>query len=359
MAFRILAINPGSTSTKLGYYVGLEPEVVETLRHSAEELANFRSVAEQLPFRRDAILQFMADNHIQQEKVDAYCGRGGLLKPIPGGVYNVTPVMKTHLKQARYGEHASNLGAILADELGRASGNKPAFIVNPVVVDELQELARFSGMPDNPRISIFHALNQKAVAARYAEAVGRPYAELNLIITHLGGGITVGAHRNGRVIDVNNGLSGEGPFSPERSGGVPTLKLIEMCFSGKYEPAIMKRMAVGKGGLVAYLRTNDAREVEDRIAAGDARAELVYRAMAYQISKEIGAMHAVLNCRTDAIILTGGMAHSTLLVEWIRDTVGTLAEFVVFPGEDELLAMVEETTKALENKSPVLCYEEV
>lgn len=359
MSYRILAINPGSTSTKLGYYEGREAQVVENLRHSAEDLAQYRTIAEQLPFRRDAILQFMSANGIAPDQVDAYCGRGGLLKPIPGGVYTVTGTMKTHLRQARFGEHASNLGAILADELGREAGGKPAFIVNPVVVDELQDLARYSGMPDNPRVSIFHALNQKAVAARYAESVGKDYTDLRLIIAHLGGGITVGAHKGGRVIDVNDGLSGEGPFSPERSGGVPTLPLIEMCFSGKYEPAIMKRMAVGKGGLVAYLRTNDALEVEERIRNGDEKALTVYQAMAYQIAKEIGSLHAVLACQTDAIIMTGGLARSEMLIQWVREYVESLATFVVYPGEDELLAMVEESTKALDGKSAVLVYEEV
>lgn len=356
MPYSILTINPGSTSTKLGYYRDREAEVVETLHHSNEELAEFDNIAEQLPFRRDAIMAFLEQHDIRPDRIDAFCGRGGLLKPISGGVYRVGPLMKTHLKTARYGEHASNLGAILSDELARLAGSKPAFIVNPVVVDELQDVARLSGMPDNPRISIFHALNQKAVADRYAESCSRQYEDLNLIVTHLGGGITVGAHQNGRVIDVNNGLSGEGPFSPERSGGVPTLKLIELCFSGRYEPETMKRMAVGKGGLVAYLRTNDAREVEERIAQGDEKARLVYKAMAYQIAKEIGAMHVVLHGKTDAIILTGGMARSDLLIGWIREMVGTLADVIVYPGEDELLAMAEACSQVLSGKLPIQDY---
>ncbi|NOZ12313.1 MAG: butyrate kinase [Acidobacteria bacterium] len=356
MSLKILAINPGSTSTKLGLYEDETPCHIQTLHHSNEELANFKRVYDQLAFRREAILDFLSENGIKLSEIDAFCGRGGLLKPIPGGVYAVSTAMKSHLRSAKYGEHASNLGAILADELAKKAGGKPAFIVNPVVVDEMQPLARYSGMPENPRVSIFHALNQKAVAHRYARTLNKKYEELRLIVTHMGGGITVGAHKGGRVIDVNNGLAGDGPFSPERSGGVPTLKLIELCFSGFFEPATMKRKAAGKGGLVAYLRTNDAREIENRIEKGDEKAQEVYHAMAYQVAKEIGAMHTVLNCRTDAIILTGGLAHSELLTGWIEEMVGKLAKIVIYPGEDELLAMVEGTLKAIRGETPIQTY---
>ncbi len=353
---KILAINPGSTSTKLGLYEDETPRHVQTLHHSNAELADFKRVYDQLDFRREAILKFLTENGIKLARIDAFCGRGGLLKPIAGGVYRVTPLMRGHLRSAKYGEHASNLGAILADELGKKAGGKPAFIVNPVVVDELQPLARYSGMPENPRISIFHALNQKAVAQRYARSVNQRYESLQLIVAHMGGGITVGAHLEGRVIDVNNGLAGDGPFSPERSGGVPTLKLIGLCFSGFYEPATMKRKAAGKGGLVAYLRTNNALEIEERIKKGDKKAEEIYRAMAYQVGKEIGAMHTVLSCRTDAIILTGGLAHSKMLTGWIREMTEKLAKIIIYPGEDELLAMVEGTLKALRGETPIQLY---
>ncbi|RLE19603.1 MAG: butyrate kinase [Acidobacteria bacterium] len=356
MALKILAINPGSTSTKLGIYEDDTPRHVQTLHHSAKKLAEFKRVYEQLEFRREAILGFLTESGMSLSDFDAFCGRGGLLKPIPGGVYAVSSAMKSHLRSAKYGEHASNLGAILADELGKKAGGKPAFIVNPVVVDEMQSLARYSGMPENPRVSIFHALNQKAVAQRYARSINRKYKELNLIVTHMGGGITVGAHHHGRVIDVNNGLAGDGPFSPERSGGVPTLKLIELCYSGFFEPATMKRKAAGKGGLVAYLRTNDAREIEEKIEKGDEKAREVYQAMAYQIAKEIGGMHTVLNCQTDAIILTGGLAHSKMLTDWIDEMVNKLAEIVIYPGEDELLAMVEGTLKAIHGETPIQTY---
>lgn len=356
MAYRILTVNPGSTSTKIGLFENNKPVKVETLRHQTEELAKYNSVYDQYPFRKQAILDFLKENEIDIKSIDAFAGRGGLLKPIPGGVYKVNPLMKQHLKYAKFGEHASNLGAILADELAKLAGNKPAFIVDPVVVDEMQEIARYSGMPENPRISVFHALNQKAVARRYADSIGKKYEELNLVIAHLGGGITVGAHKNGKVIDVNNGLSGDGPFSPERTGGVPTLKLIELCYSGKYEPETMKKKAVGKGGLVAYLRTNDAIKVEEKIKKGDKKAETIYRAMAYQVAKEIGAYHVVLHCKTDAIILTGGLAYSEMLVNWIKEMVTPLTKVVVYPGEDELLALAEGSLKALKGEIEIKEY---
>ncbi|BBB33526.1 butyrate kinase [Thermotomaculum hydrothermale] len=357
MTYKILTINPGSTSTKVGLFEGSNPIKVENLKHDSNELLQFNSVYEQFPFRKKAIMDFLNTNGIELKEIDAFAGRGGLLKPIPGGVYRVNTLMKRHLKYAKFGEHASNLGAILADELAKEAGDKPAFIVDPPVVDEMIEEARYSGMPENPRKSVFHALNQKAVARRYADSIGKKYNELNLVVAHLGGGITIGAHRKGRVIDVNDGLSGDGPFSPERSGGVPTLKLIELCYSGKYEPETMKRKAVGKGGLVAYLKTSDAIKIEEMIKQGDKKAETVYRAMAYQVAKEIGAYHVALSCETDAIIITGGLAHSEMLVSWIKERVESLAKIVVFPGEDELLALAEGSIKALNGEIEIMEYE--
>ena len=357
MDFKILTINPGSTSTKIGLFKGVKPLKVENLKHEAEELLKFKSVYEQYPFRKKAILDFLESNYVALDSIDAFAGRGGLLKPIEGGVYRVNELMKRHLKYAKFGEHASNLGAILADELAKEAGEKPAFIVDPPVVDEMIEIARYSGMPENPRKSIFHALNQKAVARRYADLIGKRYEELNLVVAHLGGGITIGAHKKGRVIDVNNGLSGDGPFSPERSGGVPTLKLIELCYSGHYEPETMKRKAVGKGGLVAYLKTNNAIEIEEKIKKGDKKAETIYRAMAYQVAKEIGAYHVSLECKTDAIIITGGLAHSDMLVNWIRELIEPLSKVVIFPGEDELLALAEGSLKALNGEIEIKEYE--
>ena len=357
MDLKILTINPGSTSTKIGLFKGDKPIKVENLKHETEDLLKFKSIYEQYPFRKKAILDFLKSNNIQLSDIDAFAGRGGLLKPIPGGVYKVNDLMKRHLKYAKFGEHASNLGAILADELAKEAGGKPAFIVDPPVVDEMIEIARYSGMPENPRKSIFHALNQKAVARRYADSIGKKYEELNLVVAHLGGGITVGAHRKGKVIDVNNGLSGDGPFSPERSGGVPTLKLIELCYSGHYEPETMKRKAVGKGGLVAYLKTNNAIEIEEKIKNGDKEAETIYRAMAYQVAKEIGSYHVALACKTDAIIITGGLAHSDILITWIKEMIEPLTKIVVFPGEDELLALAEGSIKALKGEIEIKEYE--
>ncbi len=357
MGFKILTINPGSTSTKIGLFKGDKAEKVENLKHHAEELLKFKSVYDQYLFRKKAIIEFLNENKINLTEIDAFAGRGGLLNAIPGGVYRVNNKMKQHLKYAKFGEHASNLGAILADELAKEAGGKPAFIVDPPVVDEMIEIARFSGMPENPRKSVFHALNQRAVARRYADSIGKKYEELNLVVAHLGGGITVGAHRKGKVIDVNNGLSGDGPFSPERSGGVPTLKLIELCYSGHYEPETMKRRAVGKGGLVAYLKTNNAIEIEEKIKAGDKNAETIYEAMAYQVAKEIGSYHVALACKTDAIIITGGLAHSDMLINWIKERVEPLAKIVVFPGEDELLALAEGSLKALKGEIEIKEYE--
>ncbi len=357
MAYKILTINPGSTSTKIGFFENTKPKKVENLKHKPDEILKYKSVYEQYPFRKEAILNFLKENNIKLEEIDAFAGRGGLLKPMPGGVYRVNNLMKQHLKYAKFGEHASNLGAILADELGKEAGGKPAFIVDPPVVDEMIEIARYSGMPENPRKSVFHALNQKAVARRYADSIGKRYEELNLIVAHLGGGITVGAHRKGMVIDVNDGLSGDGPFSPERSGGVPTLKLIELCYSGRYEPETMKKKAVGMGGLMAYLKTSDAIKIEELIKNGDKKAETIYRAMAYQIAKEIGAYHVALFCKTDAIIITGGLAHSKILTDWIKERVEPLAKVVIHPGEDELLALAEGSLKALKGEIEIKEYQ--
>ncbi len=357
MAFKILTINPGSTSTKVGFFENDRPLKTENLKHETKDLLKFKTVYDQYLFRKKAILEFLKENGIKITEIDAFAGRGGLLKAIPGGVYKVNSLMKQHLKYAKFGEHASNLGAILADELAKEAGGKPAFIVDPPVVDEMIEIARYSGMPENPRKSVFHALNQKAVARRYADSIGKKYEDLNLVVAHLGGGITVGAHNHGRVIDVNDGLSGDGPFSPERSGGVPTLRLIELCYSGHYEPETMKRKAVGKGGLVAYLKTNDAIKIEKEIEKGDKKAETIYKAMAYQVAKEIGAYHVALSCKTDAIIITGGLAHSEMLVGWIKERVEPLAKVVVFPGEDELLALAEGSLKALKGEIKIKEYE--
>jgi butyrate kinase len=354
---RILAINPGSTSTKFAIYDDLKEVLNKTLRHSVDDLADFRRLLDQYDFRKKIIIDALNEAEIELSSIDVVVGRGGLIKPIPGGVYRVNDKMIADIKLERLGEHASNLGGILAREIVAETGKDiEAYIVDPVVVDEMDDIARFSGISLLPRISIFHALNQKAVARRFARERGKKYEDLNLIVTHLGGGITVGAHCKGRVIDVNNGLDGEGPFSPERSGTVPVGALVKMCFGGKYQMVEIRKMITGRGGFVSYLGTNSAIEVEDRIAVGDKHAFAVYQAMAYQISKEIGAYSAVLKGNIDAILITGGVAASSMLCEWIKDRIGFLAEVVVYPGEDEIIALVEGVYYAHKGEHPILEY---
>jgi butyrate kinase len=338
--FRLLIINPGSTSTKIAVFDNEKPVLEETLRHSNEELAPYATVFEQYEFRKNVILDTLNEKGINITKLSAVVGRGGLLRPMEGGTYKVNEHMLEDLKACVMGQHASNLGGIIANEIALQL-NIPAFIVDPVVVDELEDIARISGMPEIDRISIFHALNQKAVARRAAKDLGKSYNELNLIVAHLGGGISVGAHKDGRIIDVNNALDGEGPFSPERAGGLPVGSLVKMCFSGKYTLDEMKKKIVGKGGLVAYLGSNDGREVEKMIANGDKKAELVYKAMAYQVAKEIGACAAVLEGKVDAICLTGGLAYDKALVSWIKERVEFISQVKIYPGEDEMIALAE------------------
>ena len=338
--FRLLIINPGSTSTKIAIFDNEKPVMEQTLRHSNEELAPYTTIIDQFDFRKNVILETLNSNGINISKLSAVIGRGGLLKPMEGGTYRVNDRMLEDLKTTVMGQHASNLGAIIADEIASQLGI-PAFIVDPVVVDEMDEIARFSGMPEIIRISIFHALNQKAVARRTASDMNRKYEDLNLIIAHMGGGISVGAHKKGKVVDVNNALDGEGPFSPERSGGLPVSGLMKLCYSGEYTLEEIKKKITGKGGLVAYLETNDGREVVKMIEAGDKKAELIYKAMAYQVGKEIGACAAVLEGKVDAICLTGGLAYDKLLMGWIEEMVRFIGTVMIYPGEDEMIALAE------------------
>lgn len=336
--FRILAINPGSTSTKIAIYDN-EKEVFETtLRHSNEEIEQFEKISDQYDFRKDVILNVLNENEINLTKLSAVVGRGGLLKPIKGGTYAVNEPMLEDLKVGVLGEHASNLGGMIANEIALQL-NIPAFIVDPVVVDEMNDIARISGMPEIQRASIFHALNQKAVARRYAKENSKRYEDLNLIVAHMGGGVSVGAHEKGRVVDVNNALDGEGPFSPERSGGLPVGDLAKMCYSGKYTHADIKKKIKGKGGIVAYLGTNDGRDVVKMIESGDENAKLIFEAMAYQIAKEIGSCAAVLKGKVDAVILTGGLAYGEMLTKWIKERVAFISEVIIYPGEDEMSAL--------------------
>jgi butyrate kinase len=353
----ILTINPGSTSTKIAYWNDLDMVFVKILRHNVEELAEYRNITDQYDFRKRIILDALKEEKVNISDIDAVVGRGGMVKPIPGGLYKVNRALIEDLRKGIMGEHASNLGGILAREITLESGRDiDAFIVDPVVVDEMDDIARYSGRPELPRVSIFHALNQKAVARRYAREHEKEYEDLKLVVVHMGGGITVGVHKNGRVIDVNNGLDGDGPFSPERAGQVPSGALMRLCFSGKYQLHEVKKMITGKGGMVAYLGTNDAYEVEQNMDKGDQKAKMVYLAMAYQISKEIGSASTVLEGNVDAILLTGGLAKSPPLVKWIKKRVQFIAPVKVYPGEDEMQAMAEAIYYAHKGEQPIKEY---
>jgi len=343
---QLLIINPGSTSTKLAVFEDLQPMAEKTLRHQAQDLAGYPRVADQYPFRLKVIHEWLDEVGLAPSRLAAAVGRGGVLKPIMGGTYRVSHRMLEDLASGHYGEHASNLGARLAWEIAAPEG-KPAFIVDPVVVDELGPLARLSGLPEIPRRSLFHALNQKAVARRAAREMGRRYDQVNLVVAHLGGGISVGAHQQGHVVDVNNGLDGEGPMSPERAGTVPSVGLVHHCYSWRYSLHEITARLVGQGGMVAYLGTNNALEAEQRAAAGDEQAQLVLEAIAYQVAKEIGRAVAVLRGRADAILITGGLARSEDLVEGIRRRVEFLAPVRVYPGEDEMAALAEGAWRVL------------
>jgi len=336
---RVLAINPGSTSTKIAVYQNTEPIFIKNIKHTTEELSPFPKITDQFEFRKEIILQQLHEADIHIDELQAVVGRGGLLKPIPSGIYEVNDSMIADLKNSPLGEHASNLGGLIAHDLVKSLPNARAYIVDPIVVDEFDDIARISGHPLFERISIFHALNQKAVAREYAKSVRKKYEELNLIVVHLGGGISVGAHQKGRVIDVNQALDGEGPFTPERSGTLPVGALAKLCYSGKYTLKEVQKMVKGDGGLVAYLGTNNAYDVEKMVDAGDARAELIYHAMAYQVAKIIGEMFTVLKCDVDAILITGGIAYDKGFVNWIQERIYKLAPVHIYPGEDEMKAL--------------------
>lgn len=336
-----LIINPGSTSTKIAVYEDENPIFENTIRHSLEELKKYKIVTDQFEFRRNLILASLIKNNIDLKSLNAIVGRGGLLKPIEGGTYLINEKMIADLKSNIRGEHASNLGGIIAFSIAREL-NIPAFIVDPVVVDEMEDIARISGHPNFERICIWHALNQKAVARRAAKEIFfKKYEDLNFVVVHLGGGISVGAHKKGRVVDVNNALNGEGPFSPERSGTLPTYQLINACFSNEYTKEEIGKMIVGNGGLSAYLGTNNAKAVSELISQGDGKAKLIYNAMAYQVAKSIGEYAVVLDGKVDAIILTGGIAYDKKFVDMIEAKVSFIAKVIVYPGEDELLALAQ------------------
>lgn len=351
----VLAINPGSTSTKIAVYKNENCQFETTIRHSNEELQNFARINDQYEFRLELIERTLAQRKMVLTELSAVVGRGGPLKALDSGTYIVNETMCEDLRIGVQTEHASNLGGLLARAIADQAGI-PAFIVDPVSVDELQPLARISGLPQIKRRSLFHALNLKAAAHRAATELGQDYKDITLLLIHLGGGISVGVQQRGKMIDVAN-PNESGPFSPERAGALPTGDLMKLCYSGQYTLEEMKKKLNGNAGLVAYLGSNDGREIEHRIAAGDEKAALIYEAMAYQVAKEAGAMATVVNGNVDAIVLTGGLAHSKLLVEWITKRVQFIAGVLVYPGEDELRALVEGTLRVLRGEETAKIYQ--
>jgi len=337
---RILAINPGSTSTKIAVFSGANPVFVRTITHSTEELSKFDKITDQYAFRKAIIYKQLEEAGIEMDTIRAVVGRGGLTKPIPSGVYEVNEAMKTDM----------------ADDIAKSLPNARAFIADPVVVDELEPHARVSGHPEFARKSIFHALNQKAIARQHAKSIMRKYEDLNLIVVHLGGGISVGAHRKGLVVDVNQALDGEGPFSPERSGTLPAADLVRLCFSGKYTQKEIQTMIKGKGGMAAFLGTNSAYEVEQRAAAGDEYAKFIFEAMAFQVAKAIGAMSTVLKGDVDGILITGGIAHGKWFVNQIIERVYKIGPVHVYPGEDEMRALAINGLMVLKGEVEVKVY---
>ena len=360
MSKLILVINPGSVSTKLALFLDGRRLVAESIYHDASLIASHPRVLDQLPMRSEAVRGWLSaqldllDSGAGPAALDAIAARGGLLHPLPSGTYRVDDVMLAELRDPATRQHAANLAALIAADLASERGI-PAFIVDPVCVDEMDDVARLSGLPELPRISLAHALSLKSAARRAAAELGRPYDELSLVVVHLGGGISVSAHRRGRMVDVNN-ANDQGPFSPERVGTLPLTGLVGLVSSVPAEQ--LRKRFWGGGGLVAHLGTNDAREVEARIAAGDSDAELVYRAMAYTVAKEIGAMAAALGERSDAIVLTGGLAHSAMFVEMVTARVSFLGRVIVYPGGDEMEALAAGTLRALTGAEPARSYGE-
>ena len=355
MAIKSLIINPGSTSTKIGVFEDETLLFEETLRHSTEEIAQYASIVDQKDFRKQIILDLLKEKNFDIKSLQVIVGRGGMLKPIPGGTYAVSDALLEDLKIGKQGQHASNLGGILAREIGDSIG-VPSYIVDPVVVDELMPISRYSGVPELPRTSVFHALNQKAVAKRYAKEQGKAYDSLNLSVVHMGGGVSVGAHEKGRVIDVFNALDGDGAFSPERAGAVPSGALIKMCFSGQYTEKEVYKKIVGNGGFNAYVGTNDMRDVEKMVQGGDKKAAEVREAFIMQVAKNIGSMACVLKGKVDQIIITGGIAYDKVVVAGLTERAGFIAPITVYPGEDELLALAQGALRVMNGEEKAMEY---
>jgi butyrate kinase len=352
---KILVINLGSTSTKVGVYEAGKIVVSESVSHSAEELKEFTTILDQYELRKNTILGVLRNNNIALDDLDAIASRGGNTKPIPGGIYAISTEIINDGKSGKYGQHPNIIGEIVAYDLGKEKGIL-AVTVDPPTTDEMTVYARYSGIPQIKRQSSFHALNQKSTARKIAAQLGKSYEEVNLIVAHIGGGISVGAHRKGKVVDVNNALDGCGPFSPERSGSLPTGDLVKMCFSGKYSENEMLKLIQGRGGLAAYLGTTSGIEIEKRIAAGDKVAAEVFEAMSYQIAKEVGACAAALEGRVDAIALTGSLAYSKILTGSLIPKISFIAKVYVDPGENEMEALAAGVMRYFEGKEELATY---
>jgi butyrate kinase len=352
----ILAINPGSTSTKLSIFKDENCVITSNLTHSSDEIKKFDKIYDQKDMRTALILQWLQEENIALEDLIAVVGRGGLLRPMPGGTYSITPKMLEDLKIGYQAQHASNLGGVIAYEIAKKV-NIPALIVDPVAVDEILDVARISGLPEIERRSLVHALNIKAVTRRVCTKLNMEFENSSFVVAHIGGGISVSPVKNGRILDVNN-ANEEGPFSPERTGGLPVGDLAKLAFSGEYTLPQLKKKLTGEGGLVAYLNTNDGRIVDKMIEAGDKKAELIFKAMAYQIAKEIGAMATVLSGKVDGIILTGGVAYNKRMTTWISEMVSFIAPVELVPGEDEMLALAQGALRIVNGEEKAKIYEE-
>lgn len=354
MNYRILVINSAYTTTRAALFEDDTCQLDDTLKHPTEELAAFDTVWDQFPFRRHALEEFLQANGVSLSMLSAVVARGGLMRPVEGGTYEINDAMLADLRAGLQGEHAANLGAALAYSLAREA-KVPAYVVDPVAVDELDPVARLSGVPELPRRSLVHALNLKARARQAAAAAGKPLSSFRAVLVHLGRGISVAALRDGRMVDVTNAFEG-GPFSPERAGTVPAGDLVRLAFGGRYTERELVRRLTAEGGLKAYLGTADVQEVERRVEQGDPVAVLVYEAMAYQVAKEIGAMATALEGSLDAIVLTGDLAASERLVDWIRDRVSFLGSILVYPGGDEMAALAAGALRVLRGEETLKTY---
>lgn len=356
MDYLLLVINPGSTSTKVAIFINDKLIQESVLKHEVDDLRKYPTIIDQVDFRKQIIIDFLTEHRYTTSNIDVFVGRGGMLRPLKqGGTYLVTEEMLKDLYTCRFGAHASNLGAIIAYELAKPL-NRPSYIVNPVSIDEIDDIARVSGLNGIYRTSIFHVLNQKAIARRHAKALGKEYENVNLIICHLGGGISVGLHKKGRVVDVNNALGGDGPFSPERTGTIPTFPLVDLCFSGRYTKDEVKKMLVGSGGLVSYLGTSNGIEIDKRIKSGDKEAEFYFKAMAYNVAKEIGSLYFIASEKVDGIVITGGLAYNQLFISYIKEFINNIAPISIYPGEDEMRALAEGTLRVLSKQEKLQVY---